>query len=266
MQVYWVDGETGEIGTARSGAHSLLRFSRIGRRDDRDRGLRERALLGAHAGVAGSRGATGATRGTCGRTFAATRTTRPTRGRYGMPPINRGCAGCRSGRAATGVLALHRVRSQWVKARTQMVNGLRGLLYGWCCPGRQAGLKAIAASRGQLDAGLPEPMRALIDGQFEMLGAIERRIEAIEAQLQALAEPASRARGVCGRFRAWASGGHRAGSGAGRGCQGVPQRREFAAAWGWCPGIQAPEQGEHRKLSKRGDPYLRTLLMHGRAR
>lgn len=66
------------------------------------------------------------------------------------------------GEQQQAVLALHRVRSQWVKVRTQTVNGLRGLLYefGVVLPGgRQAGLKAIRASRGQLDAGLPAPMR-----------------------------------------------------------------------------------------------------------
>ena len=56
------------------------------------------------------------------------------------------------------VLSLHRVRSQWIKVRTQMVNGLRGLLYefGVVLPGgRQAGLKAISAARAEIERAVP---------------------------------------------------------------------------------------------------------------
>ena len=87
------------------------------------------------------------------------------------------------------VLSLHRTRAHWVKVRTQTVNGLRGLLYefGVLLPGgRQAGLKGIGANRAELDAKLPGPLRELIDGQLELLGHIEQRIQAIEFQLQAL--------------------------------------------------------------------------------
>ena len=56
------------------------------------------------------------------------------------------------------VLSLHRVRSQWIKVRTQMVNGLRGLLYefGVVLPGgRQAGLKAISTARAEIERAVP---------------------------------------------------------------------------------------------------------------
>ncbi len=56
------------------------------------------------------------------------------------------------------------------------MNGLRGLLYefGVLLPGgRRAGLKGLQASRAQIDAAVPAPMRALMDGQLEMLSWIE---------------------------------------------------------------------------------------------
>jgi transposase len=171
------------------------------------------------------------------------------------------------GEEQQSVLALHRVRSQWVKVRTQMVNGLRGLLYefGVVLPGgRQAGLKAIAARRAQLDGALPAPMHALIDGQFEMLGAIERRIQAIEAQLQALERQLESARRVRAIPGVGPLGATALAAVLGEDASGYRNGREFAA----CLGLVPRHRGTGGKvsvgaLSKRGDPYLRTLLMHG---
>jgi transposase len=165
------------------------------------------------------------------------------------------------------VLALHRVRVQYVKSRTQMVNGLRGLLYefGVVLPGgRQAGLKAIAASRAQLDAVLPVPMRQLIDGQFEMFAVIDARIAAIEAQLAALERQLASAQRVRAIPGVGPLGATALAAVLGADGRGYRNGREFAA----CLGLVPRHRGTGGKvsvghLSKRGDAYLRTLLMHG---
>jgi transposase len=154
-----------------------------------------------------------------------------------------------------------------VKTRTQMVNGLRGLLYefGAVLPGgRQAGLKAIATSRAQLDAALPAPMRELIDGQFEMLAVVDRRIEALEAQLGALERQLASARRVRAIPGVGPLGATALAAVLGEDGKGYRNGREFAA----CLGLVPRHRGTGGKvsvgaLSKRGDPYLRTLLMHG---
>ncbi len=165
------------------------------------------------------------------------------------------------------VLSLHRVRAQWVKVRTQTVNALRGLLYefGVVLPGgRQAGLKAIAANRAKINAQMPTLMQGLIDGQLAMLRQIEARIEAIGAELQALSEQLDSARRLrtipgVGLLGATALAGA-----LGADAKGYRSAREFAACLGLVP-RHAGTGGKVRlgTLSKRGDPYLRTLLMHG---
>jgi len=165
------------------------------------------------------------------------------------------------------VLSLHRVRAQWVQVRTQTVNGLRGLLYefGVLLPGgRQAGVKALAASRAEIDAKVPVLMHALIDGQLAMLRQIEAQVEAIEVQLNGLEEQlvsAQRVRAIpgVGLLSATALAGV-----LGPDAKGYRSAREFAACLGLVPRHEGTG-GKVRvgKLSKRGDPYLRTLLMHG---
>lgn len=164
------------------------------------------------------------------------------------------------------VLALHRTRSHWIGVRTATVNSLRGLLYEFGVVlrgGRKAGLKALAEQRAVIDEQIPPPMRALVDGQLHTLEQIGRRIDELEQQIAALQKQLAGARkldqvpgiGVLGSTalaatlgdgRAWRSG------------------REFSASLGLVP-AHAGTGGKVRvgHLSKRGDAYLRTLLIHG---
>lgn len=84
-------------------------------------------------------------------------------------------------------------------------------------------------------------MRALIDGQFEMLGAIERRIEAIEAQLQALQSQFDSARRVRAIPGVGPLGATALAAVLGEDARGTATGASSRPAWGWCPGIQAPE-------------------------
>lgn len=164
------------------------------------------------------------------------------------------------------VLALHRTRLHWVSVRTATVNSLRGLLYEFGVVlrgGRQAGLKALAEQRAAVDEQLPATMRALVDGQLHTLAQIGQRIEQLEREIAALQK---QLKGACeldqvpgigvlgstalaatlGDGKAWRSG------------------REFSASLGLVP-AHSGTGGKVRMghLSKRGDPYLRTLLIHG---
>jgi transposase len=164
------------------------------------------------------------------------------------------------------VLSLHRTRQHWVSVRTASVNSLRGLLYEFGVVlrgGRQAGLKALAEQRAVIDEQLPATMRTLVDGQLQTLEQIGQRIEQLEREIAALQKQLKGAReldrvpgigvlgctalaATLGDGKAWRSG------------------REFSASLGLVP-AHAGTGGKVRvgHLSKRGDPYLRTLLIHG---
>lgn len=164
------------------------------------------------------------------------------------------------------VLSLHRMRSHWVSVRTASVNTLRGQLYEFgivLCSGRQAGLKALAQRREEINAQLPALMHAVVDGQLEILAQIEQRIDALERQIAALQQQLDSARALreipgvgplgatalaatLGDAHAWGSG------------------REFSASLGLVP-AHSGSGGKTRigRISKRGDAYLRTLLIHG---
>ena len=164
------------------------------------------------------------------------------------------------------VMALHRTRQHWVSVRTATVNALRGLLYEFGVVlrgGRKAGLKALAEQRAQIDEQLPQLMRGLVDGQLKTLTQVQQRIDELEHELAAVQKQLSKAselrRVPCigvlsstalaatlGDGKAWRSG------------------REFSASLGLVP-AHSGTGGKVRTghISKRGDPYLRTLLIHG---
>jgi len=164
------------------------------------------------------------------------------------------------------VMALHRTRSHWVSVRTATVNALRGTLYefGVILPGgKSAGLKALGAHRAEVDAAVPGTVQRLVDGQLATLKDIERRIDELEAEIAAQQKQLDKAiklrrvpgigvlgatalAATLGDGRAWKSG------------------REFSASLGIVP-AHSGTGGKARvgHLSKRGDPYLRTLLIHG---
>jgi len=164
------------------------------------------------------------------------------------------------------VLMLHRMREQLVKMRTMQVNQLRGLLYEFGAElpaGRSAGLERIPGELAKLEDVLPamvidtvrEQMKR-IEGLDQDIAAIERRLavwkkdDAASRRLMAIPGvgllTATAAVATIGEARAFKSG------------------REFAAFVGLVP-RQAGTGGRVKLLgiSKRGDVYLRTLLIHG---
>lgn len=164
------------------------------------------------------------------------------------------------------VLAMHRMRQQLVKFRTMQSNGLRGLLteYGEVMRVGRAGLDRVMADvLGRLSERLPGMLIDTLREQWEMLNKLDAQIEEIERRLLAwmkqdrscktIAEipgvgllTATAAVATMGDAKVFKSG------------------REFAAWLGLAPG-QSGTGGKVRLLgiSKRGDTYLRTLLIHG---
>jgi transposase len=163
-------------------------------------------------------------------------------------------------------LALHRLRSHWVSVRTASINALRGLLYefGVVLPkGRAAAMSRLACDRAGVDAHLPALMRRLLDAQLQGLRELDARIAALEAELKAVHRSNDTARrlakvpgiGLMGATALAATLGDAS-------CW--RRAREFAACIGLAP-RHSGTGGKVRigKISKRGDAYLRTLLIHG---
>ena len=164
------------------------------------------------------------------------------------------------------VLALHRMRQQLVKSRTAQINGLRGLLteYGEVMPQGRAGVvRQLPAAMGRLAQRLPGLLIDTLREQFARILELDAQILQIEQRLRQwhredtasqriaaipgvglLTAPAAVA--AMGDARAFKSG------------------REFAAWLGLVP-RHSGTGGRVRLLgiSKRGDTYLRTLLIHG---
>jgi len=162
--------------------------------------------------------------------------------------------------------ALHRMRSGWMATRTARLNTVRGLLreLGIAIPiGATRVVPAVRALCAQGDAALPAPLRLVLRDAVTEIGGLEARMRTLERSLEALAADSplvSRLRSVPGvglltatAFVAFVGDVAR-----------FPSGRHFASYLGLTP--RESSSGLKRKLgriSKRGDPYLRMLLIHG---
>ncbi len=164
------------------------------------------------------------------------------------------------------ILSVHRARQGFVKARTAQGNQIRGLLseFGIVIP---PGIRSIMKQMPEIleygENGLPGSMRNLIERLTENLQAMDRQAKELEAQIQlwhreneashTLAEipglgpiTASAIVATIGDAREFKNG------------------RQLAAWMGLIP-KQNSSGGRQTLLgiSKRGDTYLRTLMIHG---
>ncbi|MGH8252366.1 MAG: IS110 family transposase [Steroidobacteraceae bacterium] len=159
---------------------------------------------------------------------------------------------------------LHRLRSQWMRTRTARINGLRGILREFgivIARGAQRGLAEIRAALA--DNALPDALRPAVAELLTEIDALERRSASIEQQLRELTredpivQVLMRIPGI-GLLTATALRATIVD------VQRFPSGRHLASYLG----LTAREysSGERRRLgriSKRGDVYLRTLLIHG---
>lgn len=164
------------------------------------------------------------------------------------------------------VLSLHRVREGFVRARTAQANQIRGLLaeFGLVLP---RGIGHVRTRVPELieDAAneLPGSFRLLIDRLLEHLRVLQHQVDEIEAQIKAWHRDNEASRrlekvpgiGPLGASALVASIGD---------ARNFDSGRQLAAWLGLVP-RQHSSGGKPRllRMSKRGDVYLRTLLIHG---
>lgn len=165
------------------------------------------------------------------------------------------------------VLSLHRLRAQWLKTRTMQANQIRALMYefGVVVPlGWRTLLKAATELLATSDTGpVPELLRGELFEQLEALRTATARIDALEKQLASW----QRAQRDCQRITAIPGVGPLIATATIASVADARQfrsGREFAAYLGLVPG-QSGTGGRIKLLgiSKRGDTYLRMLLIHG---
>jgi transposase len=165
-----------------------------------------------------------------------------------------------------GIQGLHRVREFHKAQRTAAINLLRGLLREFgviialgSAKVRPAVLAALEDAENELPMTLREPLKELLD----TIKATEVQMLAIEARLQACPERDLRSQrlqcaGGIGLITATAL------SASVGDFDRFPSGRHFASSLGLTP--REHSSGNTRKLgrvTKRGDVYLRMLLIHG---
>jgi transposase len=168
--------------------------------------------------------------------------------------------------AEQDVQALHRVREGAIGNRTALANQVRGLLaeYGIVLPRGIAILRrTLPLLCEEADNGLSADFRFLLDMQYQQLCRLDEQIKSltdrIQAQVQA-DEVAKRLLAMPG-FGPIVTSVWRARMGNGRQFR---RGRDAAASLGLVP-RQHSTGGKTTLLgiTKRGDPYLRCLLIHG---
>lgn len=164
------------------------------------------------------------------------------------------------------IQAVHRVRSELVKQRTAKVNQIRGLLgeRGIAVGQRVAVLrKKLPELLEDADNTLSDRFRRLLYGLREDLVVLGHRIEELDQEMLTIAgesEAAQRLQKIPGIGPVTATA-----LVAAVGDGSSFQRGRDLAAWLGLTPRQHSSGGKERLLgiSKRGDSYLRTLLIHG---
>src|SRR5262245_10396660 len=164
------------------------------------------------------------------------------------------------------MMALHRVRSLMIRERTALMNEMRGLLAECGIVVAQGALalrRGLATIVAGKDARVSDLLREVLNEMSERLRLFEERLKRYDTRIAGLARDDERARrlmavGGIGPLTATAL------------IAAVGDARQFRSgremsAWlGLVP--RQHSSGERTKLlgiSKRGDRYLRTLLIHG---
>lgn len=165
-----------------------------------------------------------------------------------------------------GLCALHGYRSSWMKTRVAQINMIRGVLreFGLLIP--QGATKVVPRVRlylAEAESSIPEMLRATLEEACSEILDLEQRIKGVEAQLRALSKQISAIQDLM--------------SVPGIGLLTATALYAFIGDFGRFPtgrhlssfvGITAREHqsGNRRRMggiSKQGNRYLRTLLIHG---
>ena len=164
------------------------------------------------------------------------------------------------------VLALHTARQGFVKARTAQGNQIRGLLaeFGVVLPVGLASLfKGLPAVLEDAANELPGPVRALMARLFEHLKLLDRQVAELEGDITRWHRDNESSLRLAGRRGIGPLTASALVASVGDGKQ-YKNGRQLAAALGIVP-RQHSTGGKPTLLgiSKHGDKYLRTLLIHG---
>jgi len=164
------------------------------------------------------------------------------------------------------LLALHRVRSQWVETRTARINAMRALLREFgivTAGGAKRFMNGLHALITQHQEQLPLRMRAMIETLWSEVRDIEERIAAVDEELASIAraEPVTQALlripgvGALTATALFAAVGN---------IHSFQNGRQLACWLGLTP--REHSSGSRRRLgrmSKQGDAYVRMLFIHG---
>jgi len=164
------------------------------------------------------------------------------------------------------LVTLHRFRSGWLGARTAHLNTLRGLLreLGIVIPvGAEKVLPQVRALIADADSDIPDALRPVLAAACEEIEALTERIKMAQRQIEAIAEQTpvvdllwsipGIGLLIATALVAFVGDIHR-----------FPSGRHFASYLGLTP--REYSSGMKRRLgriSKRGDAYIRMLLIHG---
>lgn len=168
--------------------------------------------------------------------------------------------------AQQDIQAVHRIRTGLLEQRTAKVNQIRGLAteYGLVAPLQVSHLRAaIPDWLEDAENGFTSRFRRLLDGLWTDLQALDIRVKALDFEITeiAAADPVAirlqqlRGVGPMGATAILASVGD---------ASQFKNGRQMAASFGLTP-KQNSSGGKDRLLgiSKRGDAYVRSLLIHG---
>ena len=164
------------------------------------------------------------------------------------------------------IQAVHRIRCGLLSQRTARANQIRGLVaeYGLVAPQQLASLRAAIPSwLEDAENGLSARFRRLLNDLWDDLKYLDQRITALDQEITTLAQQdpvAQRLQQLRGVGPLIATALVAAVGNAEQFSNG----RQMAASLGLTPG-QHSSGGKERLLgiTKRGDVYLRTLLIHG---
>ena len=168
--------------------------------------------------------------------------------------------------AQQSVQHLHRARSLAVSQRTALANQMRGMLFEYglvVAQGMGTLLRRVPELVEEADNGLPLAIRELLVTEREELVHLDERVKRFDAQLDAFA----REDAACRRLQTIPGVGPKVASAlvaAAGDAKTFGSGREFAAWLGLTP--RQRSTGGRTVLggiSKRGDRYLRALLIHG---
>lgn len=166
------------------------------------------------------------------------------------------------------VQSLNRRRALHIKNRTAAVNHIRGLLaeFGYCIPQKVTCLKQrlIELIDETLSPNCPSLLRELCKDCYQEILSFDEQVKSYDKKLQAIVKQIPQCGllmelsgvGICSATQAWVNIGDNPFV--------FKNGRQFAASVGLVPRqYSSGNKQTLGKISKRGDKYLRQLLIHG---